>query len=47
MSWQVVPAVLPEMLQDPDPEKAKRVMAAMLAMKKIDVDALKKAYGGR
>ena len=38
---------LPEMLQDKDPEKAKRVMTAMLKMKKIDIDALKQAYGGR
>src|SRR5712692_4813776 len=47
VSWQVVPTVLSEMLQDKDPEKSKRVMAAMLKMKKIDVDGLKKAYAGR
>ena len=47
VSWQIVPTILPEMLQDKDPEKAKRVMAAMLKMKKIDIDALKQAYGGR
>jgi predicted 3-demethylubiquinone-9 3-methyltransferase (glyoxalase superfamily) len=48
LSWQVVPTILPRMLQDKDPEKSKRVMAAMLKMKKIDVTALKKAYeGGR
>jgi predicted 3-demethylubiquinone-9 3-methyltransferase (glyoxalase superfamily) len=45
VSWQVVPTVLSEMLQDKDPEKSKRVMAAMLKMKKIDVDGLKRAYG--
>ena len=44
MSWQIVPAVLGEMLQDKDPEKAERVMKAMLQMKKIDVKALKEAY---
>jgi predicted 3-demethylubiquinone-9 3-methyltransferase (glyoxalase superfamily) len=44
LSWQVVPTLLGEMLNDPDPEKAKRVMAAMLKMKKIDIDELKKAY---
>jgi len=44
LSWQVVPAILGEMLNDPDPAKAKRVMAAMLKMKKIDIDELKKAY---
>jgi predicted 3-demethylubiquinone-9 3-methyltransferase (glyoxalase superfamily) len=47
VSWQIVPTVLVEMLQDRDPEKSKRVMAAMLKMKKIDIDALKKAYEGR
>jgi predicted 3-demethylubiquinone-9 3-methyltransferase (glyoxalase superfamily) len=44
LSWQVVPAALGEMLNDPDPAKAKRVMAAMLKMKKIDIAELKKAY---
>jgi predicted 3-demethylubiquinone-9 3-methyltransferase (glyoxalase superfamily) len=47
LSWQVVPTALLEMLQDKDPEKSKRTMAAMLKMKKLDVDALRKAYGGR
>jgi predicted 3-demethylubiquinone-9 3-methyltransferase (glyoxalase superfamily) len=47
VSWQVVPTVLPEMLQAKDPDKAKRVMTAMLKMKKIDIDGLKKAYEGR
>jgi predicted 3-demethylubiquinone-9 3-methyltransferase (glyoxalase superfamily) len=44
VSWQVVPNALIEMLQDKDPVKSKRVMAAMLKMKKIDIDGLKKAY---
>jgi predicted 3-demethylubiquinone-9 3-methyltransferase (glyoxalase superfamily) len=47
VSWQVVPAVLAEMLQDKDREKSSRVMAALLKMKKINVEALKKAYDGR
>ena len=47
VSWQIVPTVLPEMLQDKDPEKAKRVMAAMLQMKKLSIEGLKKAYEGR
>ena len=47
VSWQVVPRVLVEMLQDKDPEKSKRAMAAMLTMKKIDIAALKRAYEGR
>jgi len=44
VSWQIVPAVLVEMLQDKAGEKSTRVMAAMLKMKKIDIGALKKAY---
>lgn len=47
VSWQVVPTALVEMLQDKDPARSKRVMAAMLRMKKIDVAALKTAYEGR
>ena len=47
LSWQVVPTALLEMLQDKDPEKSKRAMAAMLKMKKLDLDVLKKAYAGR
>jgi predicted 3-demethylubiquinone-9 3-methyltransferase (glyoxalase superfamily) len=45
VSWQVVPAVLEEMLSDPDPERAERVMKAMLQMVKLDIKALKNAYG--
>ena len=47
LSWQVVPTALVEMLQDKDPQKAKRVMAAMLKMIKIDIAALKRAYEGK
>jgi predicted 3-demethylubiquinone-9 3-methyltransferase (glyoxalase superfamily) len=47
VSWQVVPTVLAAMLQDREPERSRRVMAAMLKMKKIDIDALKRAYEGR
>ena len=47
VSWQVVPTVLSEMLQDKDPEKSRRVMAAMLKMKKISIDGLENAYEGR
>ena len=42
--WQVNPTILGEMLRDPDPRRASRVMQAMLKMKKIDVEALKKAF---
>jgi len=44
VSWQIVPTVLVEMLQDKDGEKSKRVMAAMLKMKKINIEALRKSY---
>ena len=44
LSWQVVPTVLGELLQDRDPEKSKRVMEAMLKMRKIDIHALEDAY---
>jgi predicted 3-demethylubiquinone-9 3-methyltransferase (glyoxalase superfamily) len=44
VSWQIVPTVLGEMLNDPDPAKSQRVMQAMLQMKKIDIEGLKKAY---
>ena len=47
VSWQIVPTVLPEMLRDKDADKARRVMAAMLGMKKLDIAALKAAYEGR
>ena len=47
VAWQITPTVLPEMLQDKDPAKAKRVMEAMLTMKKIDIAVLKRAYEGR
>src|SRR5205814_2488379 len=44
LSWQIAPTILGEMLRDEDPNKAERVMAAMLEMKKIDVEALQQAY---
>jgi predicted 3-demethylubiquinone-9 3-methyltransferase (glyoxalase superfamily) len=46
LSWQINPTVLGEMLNDPDPAKSKRVMEAMLRMKKIDIEGLKKACYG-
>jgi predicted 3-demethylubiquinone-9 3-methyltransferase (glyoxalase superfamily) len=45
VSWQVVPTALPRLLADPDREKAQRVMAAMLQMRKIDVAELERAAG--
>ena len=47
VSWQVVPTDLEEMLQDRDPEKPKRVMAALLKMKKLDIGGLRRAYEGK
>ena len=47
LSWQIVPTVLVEMLKDKDAEKAKRVTHAMLQMKKLDIETLKRAYRGR
>ena len=44
LSWQIVPNILGEMLQDRDPKKAERVMTVMLKMKKIDIKELKQAY---
>jgi predicted 3-demethylubiquinone-9 3-methyltransferase (glyoxalase superfamily) len=44
LSWQIVPKALGEMMSDKDPEKARRVMEAMLQMVKIDVALLRKAY---
>ncbi|MGW3406169.1 VOC family protein [Streptomyces zhihengii] len=46
LSWQVVPAALAELLEDPDPERAQRAMKAMLGMHKLDVAALRAAADG-
>ena len=46
LSWQIIPKALMQYLRDPDPVKSKRAMDAMLQMKKIDVDSLRKAYEG-
>jgi len=43
LSWQIVPTVLFELLSDPDPAKAQRVMKAMLTMKKLDIRGLEQA----
>jgi predicted 3-demethylubiquinone-9 3-methyltransferase (glyoxalase superfamily) len=47
LSWQIIPTILGELLSDPDPEKSKRVMKAMLKMKKIDIKALQEAHNQR
>jgi predicted 3-demethylubiquinone-9 3-methyltransferase (glyoxalase superfamily) len=46
VSWQVTPAVLQEMLNDPDPARTERITQAYLQMKKFDIEALKRAYMG-
>ncbi len=44
VSWQIVPRILGELLSDPDPVKAQRVMNAMLQMSKLDIETLQRAY---
>src|SRR5262249_17421173 len=46
LSWQIVPPILGEMLNDQDEQKSKRVMQAMLQMSKLNIEALKVAYNG-
>jgi predicted 3-demethylubiquinone-9 3-methyltransferase (glyoxalase superfamily) len=46
LSWQITPTILPKLLQDKDPEKANRVMQAMMKMIKIDIETLKRAAEG-
>jgi predicted 3-demethylubiquinone-9 3-methyltransferase (glyoxalase superfamily) len=47
LTWQIIPSILGEMLQDEDDEKSSRVMKAMLQMVKIDIAGLQAAYDGR
>ena len=47
VSWQIVPAVLDEMMADPDPERGRRTTEVMLKMVKLDIAALQRAYDGR
>ncbi len=44
LSWQIVPSVLGELLEDADEEKYERVMDALLKMTKLDISKLKKAH---
>jgi len=46
LSWQIVPAVLWEMIRDPDHVKSQRVMSALMPMKKLDIAALQSAFAG-
>jgi predicted 3-demethylubiquinone-9 3-methyltransferase (glyoxalase superfamily) len=47
ISWQVVPSILGKLLGDKDPAKAKRVMDAMLKMRKLIIKELQYAYDGK
>jgi len=47
LSWQIVPAILPELLSDKDAAKSQRVMQAMLEMVKLDIKKLKEAAKGK
>jgi predicted 3-demethylubiquinone-9 3-methyltransferase (glyoxalase superfamily) len=44
VSWQVVPRILPELLQDKNSEKTQRVLKAMMKMVKLDIKGLQRAY---
>lgn len=46
LTWQIIPAILPKLLTDPDKEKSGRAMQAMLKMKKIDCAVLQQAFDG-
>lgn len=46
LRWQVVPDGLPELLGDPDPERARRATQAMLGMKKLDLRVMREAADG-
>ena len=46
LSWQIVPVVLGEMLQDKDANKSRRVMEAMMKVIKLDIRTLQQAYAG-
>jgi len=46
LSWQIVPVVLIELLSDPDPERSRRVMEAMMQMTKIEIAKLREAHQG-
>lgn len=46
-SWQIVPKRMMELMSDPDEEKSKRALSAMMQMKKLDVAALEAAFEGK
>jgi predicted 3-demethylubiquinone-9 3-methyltransferase (glyoxalase superfamily) len=46
LSWQIVPRVLLELLNDPDTANSQQVFRAMMRMKKLDIDGLQRALAG-
>jgi predicted 3-demethylubiquinone-9 3-methyltransferase (glyoxalase superfamily) len=46
VSWQIVPSIVKELMQDQDADRSNRVMNALLQMKKLDIAALKRAWDG-
>jgi predicted 3-demethylubiquinone-9 3-methyltransferase (glyoxalase superfamily) len=44
LSWQIIPNILGEMLNDKDPERSGRVMKALIEMDKLEISKLKQAY---
>ncbi len=46
LSWQIVPTALNELLQNKDPKKSERVMAALMKMGKLDIETLERAAQG-
>jgi predicted 3-demethylubiquinone-9 3-methyltransferase (glyoxalase superfamily) len=46
LSWQIVPAILPSLMDSREPVKRDRVFAALMKMKKLDIGALQRAYEG-
>jgi len=45
LPWQIVPRIVGDMMNDPDADRTSRVMQALLPMTKLDIAALKQAYG--
>jgi predicted 3-demethylubiquinone-9 3-methyltransferase (glyoxalase superfamily) len=47
VSWQIVPNIIPKLMQDPDVTRTARVMQAVMQMTKIDIATLQRAYDGQ
>jgi predicted 3-demethylubiquinone-9 3-methyltransferase (glyoxalase superfamily) len=46
LSWQVVPQILPELMKESDTKKSRRAFEALMEMKKLDIEALERAFAG-